>query len=132
MPAITSVIELKNAIQRLESEQENCRQLLKEQFYRTSQSFRPVNILRNTLKSIPGSPYFVDTILIAAIGLAINYFAKKGGIGSTSQIIKKFIASVLKLGVTKVIIQESDSIRSFVGIIFQHLFHKKEMNPQKS
>jgi hypothetical protein len=50
MQNITSVNGLKNAIQLLEVEQDLQGQQLKEQFYITYESLRPVNLLRNTLK----------------------------------------------------------------------------------
>jgi len=52
MQNITSVAELKYAIQELETERKVKEQLLREQFYLTYESLKPVNIRRNTLKNL--------------------------------------------------------------------------------
>ena len=127
MQNITSTAELKNAIQLLEAEQAVKGQLLKEQFYLTYESLKPVNLLKSTLKDIASSPYLIDNILGTAMGLATGYLSKKIVVGASGNIFRKLFGSVLQFGVTNVVAQHPDAIKSFGQFIFQHIFRKKEI-----
>ena len=131
MQNITSVAELKNAIQILEFEQNLKGKILKEQFYLVYENFKPVNLLTGTLKDIVKSPYLIDNILGTAMGLATGYLSKKIFIGASGNKIKKIIGSILQFGITNVITQNSDSIKTFGRSLFQHFLRKKEMNTEK-
>jgi len=131
MQNITSVAELKNAIQLLEVEQNLKGKILKEQFYLVYENFKPINLLTGTLKDIVKSPYLIDNILGTAMGLATGYLSKKIFIGASGNKIKKIIGSILQFGITNVITQNSDSINTFGRSLFQHFLRKKEMNTEK-
>ena len=131
MQNITSAAGLKNAIQLLEAEQAVKGQLLKEQFYLTYESLKPVNLLKSTLNDIASSPYLIDNILGTAMGLATGYLSKKIFIGASGNIFRKLFGSILQFGVTNVVAQHPDTIKSFGQFIFQHIFRKKEMNSEK-
>lgn len=130
MQNITSIAGLKNAIQLLEAEQAYNGQLLKEQLYFTRESFKPVNLLRGALKDITSSPSFSDNIIGTTIGLAGGYLSKKIFIGTSDNIFRKLFGSILQLGVTKVVAQNPEAIKSFGQYIFQHIFHKNNMNSE--
>ena len=85
MENITSISELKNAIQLLEVEQNLKLQLLKEQFHITYQSLRPVNLLLNTFKEVATSPNLIDNLLGTVVGLASGYLSKKNSSGCFRQ-----------------------------------------------
>ena len=131
MQNITSAVELKNAIQLLEVEQADKGQLLKEQFYLTFESLKPVNLIKNALKDISSSPYLVDNIVGTAMGLATGYLSKGIFIGTSGNKIKRLIGTIMQFGITNVIAQNSDSIRSFSRSLFRHVFRKKELNTEK-
>jgi hypothetical protein len=131
MQNITSIAELKNAIQLLEVEQDLKGKLLKEHFYLTYESFKPVNLLKDTLNDIVKSPYMVDNILGTALGLASGYLSKKIFIGTSGNKIKKLIGYIMQFGITNVVAQNSDAIKSFGRSVFQSFFRKKEMNTEK-
>jgi len=126
MENITSATELKKIIQRLEIEQAIDGQLLKEQFYFAFESLKPVNILRNTLYEITTSPHLMDSILGTAVGLASGYVSRKiAMIGASGNLVRKFLASVMQLGVTNVVSQNPDTIKSIGQFIFQRILRKK-------
>ncbi|HZK95024.1 MAG TPA: hypothetical protein VFC67_12520 [Prolixibacteraceae bacterium] len=126
MENITSATELKKVIQRLEIEQAIDGQLLKEQFYFAFESLKPVNILRNTLYEITTSPHMMDSILGTAVGLASGYVSRKiAMIGASGNLVRKFLASVMQLGVTNVVSQNPDTIKSIGQFIFQRILRKK-------
>lgn len=131
MQKLTSASELRNAIQLLEAEQAENGHLLKEQFYLTIESLKPVNLLKSAIKDISSSPYLVDNIAGTAIGLVTGYLSKKMFIGSSGNKIKKIIGTILQFGITNVIAQNSDSIKSFGRSLLQHFFRRKEMNTEK-
>ena len=131
MQNITSVAELKNAIQLLEVEQNLKGKILKEQFYLVYENFKPINLLTGTLKDIVKSPYIIDNILGTVMGLATGYLSKKIFIGASGNKIKKIIGSILQFGITNVVAQNSDSVKLFGRSLLQHFFRKREMNTEK-
>lgn len=128
MQNITSTATLKNAIELLEVEQVVKGQILKEQFYLTYESLKPINILKKTLKEISSSPYLIDNISGTAIGLASGFLSRKIFVGASGNIFRKLIGSVLQFGITNVVAKNPDIIKSVVQAIFQHFLRKKEMN----
>jgi hypothetical protein len=126
MQNISPSAGLKNAIQLLEIEQASDAQLLKEQFYLTYESFKPVNLLRSTLKDIASSPNLVNNILGTSVGLASGYLSKKIFIGASGNMFRKLIGSVLQFGVTSVVAKHPEAVKSFGQLIFEHILRKKD------
>ena len=131
MQIITSTSDLKNAIQLLEVEQADKGQLLKEQFYLTFESLKPVNLFKSTLNEISSSPYLIDNLIGTALGLVTGYLSKKMVVGASVNRVRKLFGSILHFGVTNVVTQHADTIKSFGRYIFQHIFSKKETNSCK-
>jgi hypothetical protein len=131
MQTITSISELKNAIQLLESEQDIKVQVLKKQFYLVYESFKPVNLITGTLNDIAKSPFLIDNIAGTAIGLVSGFLTKKIFIGASGSMIRKLLGSILQFGVTNVVAQNSDFIKSLGQFIFQKVFRKKEKTTDK-
>jgi hypothetical protein len=130
MQNITNKAQLKNAILLLEAERAVNGQILKEQFYLTYESFKPINIIKSTLKDIASSPYLVDNILGTTMGLATGYISKKIIVGSSGNMIRKLLGALLQFGVTTIVAKNPDTIKSIGQFIFQHFLHKKEKNSE--
>jgi hypothetical protein len=130
MQEITSALALQDAIQLLESEQEIKKQLLKEQFYITYESLKPLSLLKSAISELSSSPFMADDLSGTAIGLVSGYLTKKIFVGTSGSLIKKLAGSILQFGVANVVAQHSDTIKSIGQAIFQHFLHKKEMNSQ--
>ena len=130
MQEITSALALQDAIQLLESEQEIKKQLLKEQFYITYESLKPLSLLTSAISELSSSPFMADDLSGTAIGLVSGYLTKKIFVGTSGSLIKKLAGSILQFGVSNVVAQHSDTIKSVGQAIFQHFLHKKEMNSQ--
>lgn len=126
MESINSIADLKNAIQILEFEQAEKEQLLKEQVYFIYENLKPVNLIRNTLSEVASSPYLIDDILGATVGLASGYVSKRIAVGSSSSIIRKLLGTILQFGVTNIVAQNSNTIKSVGQFIYQHFLKKKE------
>lgn len=127
MENITSAIALKNAIELLEIEQDIAEQLLKKQFYITYESLKPVNILRNTFHDIVSSPHLVDDVIGAGVGLATGFVSKKiVMIGASGNIIRRLLGAALQLGVTTIVSQHPETVKSIGNFIFKRILRKKE------
>jgi hypothetical protein len=131
MQTITSILELKNAIQLLESEQDIKGQILKEHFLLVYESFKPVNLITRTLNDIAKSPFLIDNMLGTAIGLASGFLSKKIFVGASGSLVRKLLGSVLQFGVTNVVAQHSDTIKSIGQVIFQYFLRKRVKNSDK-
>jgi hypothetical protein len=125
MENITSAVALKNAIQLLEADQAVKGQLLKEQFYLTYESLKPVNLIKNALHDISSSPYLIDNILSTSMGIASGFLTNKIFVGRSGNIIRNLLGTVLQFGVTNVVAQHPAAIKSLGEIIMQFLIHRK-------
>ncbi|OFX74949.1 MAG: hypothetical protein A2X12_06925 [Bacteroidetes bacterium GWE2_29_8] len=125
MQNINSITELSNAIKLLEIEQLNKKLLLKDQLRNVHESLRPINIIKSTINDITTSPYLLDNILATGIGLVTGYFSNKIFVGSSGNLQKKLLGSILQFGVTNVIAQNPDAIKSLSRIIFHMIFKKR-------
>jgi len=125
MGTITSAAELKNAIQLLELEQTICGQQLKEHFFLTYESFKPASLIRDTLNDIATSPYLADNMLGAALGLVSGYISKKLAVGESSSMLRKLLGSVLQFGVTNLVAQHPETIKSIARFLLQYVIPKR-------
>jgi hypothetical protein len=132
MQNITSSEELKNAILLLEVEQASKRELLKEQLNITYESLKPINIIRKTLRDLTSSQDLTDNILGTASGLASGYLSKKIFIGTSGNLFRKLIGSILQFGVTTVVSQHPDVIKSLGKVVLQYLLRKRGTNFRES
>ena len=126
----SSTAVLKDTIQLLETEQKIEGRLLKEQFYLTYESLKPVNLLRSSIRDVVSPPYLIDNIVGTAVGLATGYLSKKIVIGTSGNIIRKFFGLLMQLGVTNTIAQHPDSIKSIGQFIYEHFLRKKREKAQ--
>jgi len=126
MGKITSTTELKNAIQLLEVEQAISEGLLKEQFYLTVDSFRPINLIKKTLAEVASSPNLVNNIVGTAMGWATGYVSRKIFVGTSGNLFRKIIGAILQLEVTNVVTQHPDTLKSLGQLIFQRIFQKRK------
>jgi hypothetical protein len=129
MRSENSILDLKNAILLLESEQDIKGKALKEQLSLVYESFKPVNLITGTLNDIAKSPFLIDNMIGTGIGLVSGFLTKKVFVGSSGSLIRKFLGSILQFGVTNVVAQHSDNIKSIGQLLFQKLIQKKEKNP---
>lgn len=126
MQGITTYKGLQDAIQLLKEEQTVKSQLLKEQLNTTYESLKPLSLLKSALKDISSSPGLGENLLGSAVGLASGYLSKKIFIGTSGNLLRKLIGSVLQYGVTNVVTKHPDAIRTFGKFIMEHLVRNKE------
>jgi hypothetical protein len=128
MSEITSFEGLVDEIHLLEIEQAVKRQLLKEQLNITYETLKPINLIKSALTDISTSPYLIDNIMGTAMGVASGFLTKKIFVGASGNLIRKLLGSILQFGVTNVVAQNAETIKSFGQIVFQHLIRNIKMN----
>ena len=76
-------VALNEMIDLLQSKQAGELALLKEQFYCTYESLKPINLIKNTIHELTESPDIKTNLLNSAIGLTTGFLSKKisGGLG---------------------------------------------------
>ena len=126
MQNINYTEELKKSIEILEVDQNLSRYLLKEQFITTYESLKPVNLLKNTLNEVISSPDLMDNLLGTLVGMSTGYLSRKFVVGASGNVFRKLIGSVLQFGVTNIIAQHPDAIKSVGQFVIERVFKKKE------
>ena len=129
MDKIQSIKELRDAIVQLESKQLEDKRLLKEQFFFTYESLRPVNLIKNLIKDLIASPDLKQQIASTLLGLAAGYFTKKVAIGSSHSPLRKILGSFLQMGVANVVTKKSGGIKSILGMV-RNFFGKKRVEDE--
>jgi hypothetical protein len=125
MNQINSIANLKAAILLLEIKQADEKQLLREQLKITTESLKPINLIKHTLIELTTLPEIKESLLNTVIGLVTGYLSKKIVIGSTHNPIKQILGYALQLGVTGVASKNADDIKSVLGGFISKIFSKR-------
>ena len=112
MKGTNHTTELKEAIILLQNKQEHELLLLKEQFHRTCESLKPMNLLKSTFKASIESPGIKDTILNTSVGLATGYFSKLLFVSTSHNPFIKILGMALQFGITKIVAKHPEGIKS--------------------
>lgn len=126
METINSAADLKIAIRQMELEQSIQGQLLKEQFITTIESLTPINLIKGVLNDISTSPYLVDNMIGSAMGLITGYLSKLITVGTSHNLFKKLMGSILQFSVTNIVAQHPEIFKSVGQFIMEQIFHRKE------
>lgn len=112
MENISTVSELKNAIEFLKVEQAVKGRAVREHFYVVSDSFKPVNLLAGTLNDITRSPLLVENILGIGMGLLTGTMTKSVLIGASGSWVKKILGTVMQYGITNVVANHTGLLKT--------------------
>jgi hypothetical protein len=126
MQIITTSTELKDAIKLLEDRQSIQGAVLKEQFFEVIESIRPVNLIRSTFNQVASSPDLLGGLLSTTVGLAAGYISNKTLVGSSANLFKKLLGTVLQFGITTMIVKNPEAVRTLGQTILHRIFNKKE------
>ena len=126
MENISTPAELKEAIELLEAKKSVHFQEMRANFFLAYEYLKPANLIKSTIKEIGSSPDLFNNIFNVAIGLVAGYFSKKAiFIGSSNSKSRKLLGLILQLGVTNLIVNAPNALKSFVQDIFSK--SKKEI-----
>ena len=120
----TSSETLKDSILALENRQEAERQLMKTAFSNVYDKLKPIHFLRSTLHEILRAPDVKENLLNASLAMMAGYFTKKVSVGDTQNPWKVFLGSLLQFGVTGVVAEHTERIKSFAKYAYSLIFKK--------
>lgn len=118
--------ELQAAIRKLEEEQEVKLQLVKVNFHQAYENIHPKKLLQNTLNEISSTPYLVDGLISASVGLAAGYITKLSVTGGSTSKFKRFLGVVMQFGITNLIAQNPRAIKAFGQYVSRQISYKEK------
>jgi len=124
MENISCAAELKLAINEKQFELDLQGQLLKEEFFVAYKSLKPISLIKNTLAEITSSPYLIENMLGAVMGMVSGYVSKKIAVGTSHNLFRKIMGSLLQFGVTNLVAQHPDVLKNYGQLIIEKIFHK--------
>ena len=130
MGNISSVSELKNAIEFLKDEQAIKGRAVREQFYVVYDSFKPVNLLSGSLNDIARSPLLVENIVGLGMGLLTGTMTKSLFIGASGSNIKRVLGTVMQYGITNFVANNAGLLKAVGQSIIKNLIGKKKIKSQ--
>ena len=113
MKKMTHQDKLLHAILILEEKKAHDELIFKDQLKITYESLKPSVLIKSTLEEIISLPDFNENIVDTSMGLVSGYLSKKVAIGSSHNVFKQIIGSLIQLGVTNVVAKNGDQIRAF-------------------
>lgn len=105
MKKIHKAGELKNAILELEAKKAVAEEAMKRQFHETLETFKPSNILKNTVSEVAASPQFKHNLLNLAVGLGAGYITNKIAVGKKAGLLARTIGTALQFGITSLVVK---------------------------
>jgi hypothetical protein len=97
--------------------------LLREQFYVTYESLKPINLIKHTFKEVVGNPGIRQVLLSNAIGLTTGYLTKAIVVGSSVGPVRKLLGTLLQFAVST-LVQKPESIKSLGKTIADKVFRR--------
>lgn len=125
MEKIYSVTDLNNTILLLESKQTLEEIALKEQFQRTYESLKPLNIIKNIFKQASESDDLKENIINNSIGLTAGYLSKFIFEKATKFPLKQFFGDIVMLNIKKIVTNNPEVIKLLVNKMLLIISSKK-------
>jgi len=125
MENISSVAELKNAIEFLKDEQAAKGRAVREHFYLVYDSFKPINLLAGSLNDIARSPLLVENIIGIGMGLLTGTMTKSLFIGASGSKIKRVLGTVIQYGITNFVANHSGLLQAVGKSMIKNLAGRK-------
>lgn len=125
MQKITSARDLKDAIRSLEEKQAGQGRVLKDHFYFVIESIKPLNIIKSTIKEVASSPGLISQIVSTTIGLTAGYVSNKTIAGLSRNPFRKLAGTIMQLGVTTLIVNNTEAVRFLGQILLKRFLRKK-------
>lgn len=102
-PSKNQIQSLEEAINYLENQKNKEFDELKVQLFKTSEHFRPINILSQTIKVLGESPVLKTNLFETLISVTGGYFSKKLILGKSNSFSKKILGYVIQYSATNFI-----------------------------
>lgn len=118
-------IALNNEIKRLQTKQADELQVLREQFFITYDSLKPINLIKSMFSQVVASPEIKGNLMDTVIGMTTGYLSRKILTLGTAGPVRKIIGVLLQFAVTNVVSKHSEKIKQYGEGILEKVFSKK-------
>ena len=125
MKKITTVPELRAAIQTLETKQAHEEALFREQFKVTCESIRPVNLIKGVFSDLVKAPDVKSGLLDSILGISLGSISKKILVGSTMNPMKFLVGAALQMIITTVATKNAGGIKAVAAQLIKKISKKK-------
>lgn len=118
---ITNTLELRSAIEKLESDKVVQLYMLKEEFHAAYNSINPLNLIGNNSAT---SPLLGNKMISTSVGLAAGYLIKKWIVGKSNNPIRTIIGSAVQIGAINLMAKYQGTIEVFGRSLLQLFLNK--------
>jgi len=125
MSTITNSAQLKAYIQLKKIENVEAGQKLKNDFFLTYESFKPLNIIKNTLKQVFKSEDIQSDIISSGISLAANYASSMLAENNKPKPVKNLLSNLSQMALTA-IANNPETFKSIGSQIIDLIFRKNK------
>ena len=108
MKKINQTVILKETILLMKMKQADELIQLKEQYFYTIESLKPLNLIKKTFGLVATSPEIKGNILSNFLGMTTGYLTKKVLLGGTHNPIKRILGTILQFAVTNIVTKQSE------------------------
>lgn len=127
MKQITNLHELQAAIREMEMVQMHRKQALLKQLDVTKQSFKPINLIKSSLREWAGDKDSRNSIIQTAASIGLGFLTKNMVAGKSASAAKNLLGGLLETGIQN--LSGSDTIKAYLKAIYKNLFVKKQKDP---
>lgn len=134
MGKIKSMSDLEDTIQMLERKRDEEVEMMREVFYLTYESLKPINIIKNIFKESVIPATVKDNLVNTSVGLGFGYLSKILFQSVVKLPFKKFLGSALMLSVENLVAKNPKVVGSLASFILNAFSKKseKDTNPKET
>ena len=129
--ATTTKAGLEFAIFQLEIKASEQKKNLLVQLQQTSESLKPVNLIKSSIHDITSGPGLGNKVLNATLGLGAGLISKKLMIGPSTNILKKIAGTAFEVGVAGVVAKNAQQIKTGAAGLFKKLFTRYSLKKKQ-
>ena len=112
MQTIDSETSLREAIVQLESKWIDDGRLVKEQFFLTIESIKPINLIKSAFKDVVASPDIKNKILNTSVGLTAGFLSKIIFQSVLKSPVNRLIGTAVMFGISNVVAKNPEAVKS--------------------
>jgi hypothetical protein len=128
MGQIQTLSDLEDAIKLLKFKKAEDEKLLKELFFMTYESVKPINMIKNIFKEPIEPQYIKDSLVTTSVGFGVGYLSKMLFQGVVRVPFKNFIGSALMVSVENLIVKNPAVVSTLSSLFLNALRRKPKTN----
>lgn len=128
MGQIQTLSDLEDAIKLLKFKKAEDEKLLKELFFMTYESVKPINMIKNIFKEPIEPQYIKDSLVTTSVGFGVGYLSKMLFQGVVRVPFKSFIGSALMVSVENLIAKNPAVVSTLSSLFLNTLRRKPKKN----